>query len=121
MRKTTMFRELLAKEGMIVAPAAYDCLSAQIIESVGFPAVFMSGLSLNASLRGNPDIGTESRTECVNLAKNMVAAVDIPVFVDAGIGYGGPVGVYQTVRELEQVGAAGCFIEDQTFPPLCPR
>lgn len=121
MKKTKMLRELLAKEKIIVAPAAYDCLSAVIIENLGFKAVFMSGFCLNASLKGLPDIGTESRTETVSHARNMAAAVDIPVFVDAGTGYGGPVSVYQTVKELERAGTAGCFIEDQTFPPVCPR
>ncbi len=120
MKKTRMFRELLAKEKMIVAPGAYDCLSAIILESLGFKAIFMSGFCLNASVRGVPDIGTESRAETVNQTRNIAGAVDIPVFVDAADGYGGPAGVYQTVRELERAGAAGCFIEDQTYPYICP-
>jgi 2-methylisocitrate lyase-like PEP mutase family enzyme len=120
MKKTTTFRNLLAKEGMIVAPAAYDCLSAVIIEKIGFDVIFMSGFSLSASVLGNPDIGTETRTETVSLTRHMAASVDLPVFVDASNGYGGPLSVYQTVKELERAGAAGCFIEDQTFPPKCP-
>lgn len=121
MRKTTMFRELLAKEKIIVAPAAYDCLSAMIIEKVGLKAIFMSGFSLNASILGIPDIGLETRTETVSLARNMAASVDIPVFVDASSGYGSPLSVYKILKELENAGVAGCFIGDQTSPPKCPR
>jgi methylisocitrate lyase len=120
MKKTTMLRGLLAKGKIIVAPAAYDCTSAIIIEKLGFDAVFLSGFSLSASLLGNPDIGTETRTETVTLARNVAASVDIPVFVDASSGYGGPLSVYQTIQELERAGVAGCFIEDQAFPPICP-
>lgn len=115
-----MFRELLAQEQTVMAPAVYDCLSAMIAEKVGFKALFMSGLCLNIATKGLPDIGTETRTETLHLARNIAGSVDIPLFVDAADGYGGPVGIYQTVRELENAGAAGCFIEDQTFPPKCP-
>jgi 2-methylisocitrate lyase-like PEP mutase family enzyme len=120
MRKTKIFRELLACDETIMAPAVYDCLSAMIAEQVGFKALFMSGLCLNIATKGLPDIGTETRTESIHLARNISGSVGIPVFVDAADGYGGPVGIYQTVRGLESAGAAGCFIEDQTFPPKCP-
>lgn len=120
MRKTTMLRGLLAKEKMLVVPAAYDCLSAMIIEKLGFKAVFQSGFCLSASVLGTPDIGIETRTEMISLARNMAASVDIPVFVDASSGYGGPMGVYQTVKELQRAGVAGCFIEDQISPAKCP-
>jgi methylisocitrate lyase len=120
MKKTRMFRELLLRGKIIVAPAAYDCMSAMIIEKLGFEAVFLSGFSLSASFLGNPDIGTETRADTTTLARNVAASVDIPVFVDASNGYGGPLSVRQTIQELERAGAAGCFIEDQAFPPICP-
>jgi 2-methylisocitrate lyase-like PEP mutase family enzyme len=119
MKKTKMFRELLAKEKIVVAPGAYDCLSAMIAERVGFKALFLSGFCLSASVLGTPDIGLETRTELVTLARNMVASVNIPIFADASTGFGGPTCVYRTVRELEQAGVAGCLVEDQVFPPRC--
>ena len=97
MRKSTVFRGLLAKEDIVVAPAAYDCLSAMIVESLGFPAVQMSGFCLAASRMGIPDLGLEGRTLTVDQARNMAACVDIPVFADAGTGYGDALGVYLTV------------------------
>ena len=103
-----------------MAPAVYDCMSAMIAEQVGFKAVFMSGFCLNVTAKGLPDIGTETRTETTNIARNIAGSIEIPVFVDAADGYGGPVGVFQTIRELEMSGAAGCFIEDQVSPPKCP-
>ena len=108
------------REGIIVAPAAYDCLSAMIIENLGFPAVFASGFCLAASRLGMPDLGVEGRTLTVDHARNIAASVDIPVLADAGTGYGDGLGAYLTVRELIRAGAAGCFIEDQTFTSRVP-
>ncbi len=120
MKKSTFLREMLSREGLIVMPAAYDCLSAMIAEHVGFPAVFASGFCLAASRLGMPDLGLESMALTVDHSRNMAASVDIPVVVDAGTGYGDALGVYLTVKELVRAGTAGCFIEDQTSPPICP-
>ena len=120
MKKTTILRQLLSTEKTIVAPASYDCLSAMIVENVGFKATFLSGYCLAASAKGMPDVGTESRADVVARAMQVTNAVDIPVICDAGNGYGGPIGTYQSIRELEAAGVAGCFIEDQSYPPACP-
>lgn len=120
MRKTTMFRELLAKEKTVVTPAAIDCLSARIIENLGFKAISLSGFCLAATRMGIPDIGLEGRTLAVDYARSIAASVDVPVRIDAGTGYDGPLGVYLTVKELIRAGIAGCSIEDQTSPPVCP-
>lgn len=120
MRKSTMFRKLLAKEGIVVAPAAWDCLSAMIIENTGYKAIFMSGFCLSATILGLPDIGLEGRTLVVTQARNIAASIDRPLFIDAGTGYDGPLGTYLTIRELIKAGVAGCFIEDQTSPSICP-
>jgi 2-methylisocitrate lyase-like PEP mutase family enzyme len=46
-------------------------------------------------------------------------SVSIPIIVDADTGYGNPLNVYRTVRELIAAGAAGCFLEDQVWPKRC--
>jgi 2-methylisocitrate lyase-like PEP mutase family enzyme len=45
--------------------------------------------------------------------------VTIPIIVDADTGYGNPLNVRRTVRELIAAGAAGCFLEDQVWPKKC--
>jgi hypothetical protein len=40
MKPTTRFRQLLVKPGLIVAPGAYDGLSAKLIEQAGFDIDF---------------------------------------------------------------------------------
>ena len=119
MKKTGFLKQSLSQDGLVVAPGAYDALSAKIIEQAGFKAVFLSGFGLSASLLGKPDIGLLTMTEVVSQAKNVCQAIDLPVLADAEAGYGGIVNIQRTVREFEAAGVAGIFIEDQQHPVMC--
>ena len=121
MKKTTMLRNLLQAPGLLVVPAAYDCLSARIVEKVGFKAVFMSGGGIRDTHLGMPDIGIATASEVVDCARYMAHAVNIPLIVDADDGYGGPLAAYRTTQELVRAGAAGIFIDDQKHPTKCPN
>ena len=44
---------------------------------------------------------------------------DAPVIVDADTGYGNAVNVMRTVRDFQDAGAAGVFLEDQVWPKRC--
>src|SRR5947208_17175468 len=94
-------RELLAGGGTIVAPGAYDALSALLVERAGFPAVYMTGFGVTASLIGRPDVGLLSMREMADAARRIVSAVGVPVIADADTGYGNAVNVVRTVREYE--------------------
>jgi 2-methylisocitrate lyase-like PEP mutase family enzyme len=43
MTQASRFRALLHRDGMVVAPGAYDCITAKLIEQAGFAAVYMTG------------------------------------------------------------------------------
>jgi 2-methylisocitrate lyase-like PEP mutase family enzyme len=118
-RKTTLLKEYIQDGKTLVKPGAYDSLSARIIEKIGFKVVGVGGFSLTATLLGKPDVSLLTMTEMVNHVRNMVDAVDIPVFADGETGYGNIINVRRTVRELERAGVAGLFIEDQVFPARC--
>ncbi len=117
--KVTMFRDLLNRSEAVVMPAAHDAFSAKIIEKAGFEAIFASGGAISASLIGEPDVGLITMTEMVEQNRRIAAAVSIPVFADAEAGYGNPINVMRTVREFENAGVAGLFIEDQEHPIRC--
>ncbi|KAA9159766.1 oxaloacetate decarboxylase [Amycolatopsis acidicola] len=112
-------RELLAGGDPVVAPGAYDALSARLIEDAGFPAVYMTGFGVTASLLGRPDVGLLTMTEMVDAARRIAAAVDLPVVADADTGYGNALNVIRTVREYETAGVAGIHLEDQVSPKRC--
>src|SRR5208283_3746865 len=113
------FRELLDKEEIIIAPAAYDVLSALIIERAGFPLAYLGGLGNEASDLGYPDLGLTTVTEIVRKAGNIAGVVNVPVVCDADTGFGGGLNIYRTVRMFETAGVSGIHIEDQTFPKRC--
>ena len=116
---TTRVQKILDEVGSLAFPGIYDTLSAKIAEKVGFPMAFVSGYSLAASTIGEPDFGLLTQTEVVDRARQICRSVDIPVIVDADTGYGNPLNVYRTVKDLIAAGAAGCFLEDQVWPKKC--
>lgn len=118
MAKTKKLRELLAGEGMTVAPGAYDCITATLIDQAGFAAVYMTGAGTSATL-GYPDFGLLTMTEMVNNAARINGSVKAPVIADADTGYGNELNVVRTVREYERAGVAAIHIEDQQFPKKC--
>ena len=112
-------RELLDSGQMIVAPGAFDPLSARLVEEAGFPAVYMTGFGTSAALIGRPDVGLLTMTEMAGNAGRIAACVDIPVIADADTGYGNPLNVIRTVGAYEAAGVAGIHIEDQVAPKKC--
>lgn len=119
MRKTGILRNLLQEKEILVAPGAYDALSAKIIEKMGFKAVYMTGYGCSASVIGQPDVGLLSMTEMVKRAGDIAKSVKVPVIADADTGYGNPLNVRRTVMEYERAGVAGIQLEDQVFPKKC--
>src|SRR4051812_50118045 len=81
-------RELLAMPDLIVAPGAYDCLSARLIEAAGFPAVYMTGFGTAAAYLGRPDVGLLGMSEMADNARRIVQAGGGPGIAGAGTRHG---------------------------------
>jgi 2-methylisocitrate lyase-like PEP mutase family enzyme len=101
MTQVSRFRALLRQDGMVVAPGAYDCITAKLIEQAGFAAVYMTGAGTAATL-GYPDFGLVTMSEMVANAGRIAAAVELPVIADADTGYGNELNVFRTVREFNE-------------------
>src|SRR5881296_3241084 len=119
MRPTTRLRELLRTGKALFVPGCYNALSARILETVGFPAVYMTGYGTSLALLGMPDAGLATMTEMHLNARYIANAVGVPVIADADNGYGNAINVMRTVREYIQTGVAGIHIEDQVIPKRC--
>jgi carboxyvinyl-carboxyphosphonate phosphorylmutase len=111
--------QLEDKNKIIVLPGVFDALSARIAEQVGFQAIFQTGYGSSAALLGMPDFGFMNAGETVDNARRIIRAVKTPVLVDADTGYGNPLNVWRLVQDLETLGAAGIFLEDQIWPKRC--
>ena len=119
MRTTTRLRQLLGSGQTIVAPGCYNALSAKILDTVGFPALYMTGYGTSLSLLGMPDAGLATMTEMHLNARYIANAVKVPVIADADNGYGNAINVIRTVREYVQTGVAAIHLEDQVIPKRC--
>src|SRR5258705_11581852 len=117
MRSTTRLRELLQTGKTLFVPGCYNALSAKILETVGFPAVYMTGYGTSLSLLGLPDAGLATMTEMHLNARYIANAVAVPVIADADNGYGNAIGVIRTVREYIQTGVAGVDIQGPALSP----
>jgi 2-methylisocitrate lyase-like PEP mutase family enzyme len=103
---------------MVVAPGAYDGLTAMLVAQAGFSAVYMTGAGTAVS-HGYPDFGLLTMSEMVENAARIVRSVAVPVIADADTGYGNELNTFRTVQEYERRGVAAIHIEDQVSPKKC--
>jgi 2-methylisocitrate lyase-like PEP mutase family enzyme len=115
----TALRSLLARPDIIVAPGCYDALTALLIEQAGFPALYLSGASLNYTRFGGPDIGLTGLTEAAETVGIIADRVALPLIVDCDTGFGNALNVQRTVQLMARNGAAAVQLEDQASPKRC--
>ncbi|QCI64405.1 isocitrate lyase/PEP mutase family protein [Phreatobacter stygius] len=111
-------RELLQTGELILAPGAYDCLTAGAIARAGFKAAYMTGAGVAAS-HGFPDFGLLTMTEMVAVAGRVARSLSIPLIADGDTGFGNELNAARAVREYERAGVGAMHIEDQVFPKQC--
>jgi methylisocitrate lyase len=113
-RTTTKLRALLKRNKIVSMPAAYDAITARLIQNAGFDVVYNGGFVTGGSTCISEPLLT--MTEQIGVAERMVGVVDVPVVMDAGAGWGEPLHTMRTIRECIRAGIAGVHIEDQLFP-----
>ena len=118
MGTATKLRTLLASGRIMVAPGAFDGLSARLVEQAGFPAIYASGGAIARSI-GVPDLGLLSMGTIVDRLAAMADIVAVPLIADADTGYGNALNAQAAARAFERAGVAALHIEDQTFPKKC--
>src|SRR5438309_5071477 len=119
MHNATKLRLLLQRPGIIKAIGAHDALSAKLIQQAGFDAIWASGFGISASLKCVPDASFVTSTEQLEIERNMVEAVSIPIIADCDTGYGNALNVMRTVNDHERAGVAAICIEDNVYPKRC--
>jgi 2-methylisocitrate lyase-like PEP mutase family enzyme len=119
MKKTSIFRKLIERKEILVAPGVYDGISARLVQVMGFQAGSITGSGVSESRLGKPDVGIMGLANNLDQTRNIVNSVDIPVRADADTGYGNAVNTYFTVQMFEEAGVAGIVIEDQVWPKRC--
>ena len=112
------FRALLQRPEILRMPGAHNGLAALQARAAGFPALYLSGAAMSASM-GLPDLGIITVDEVCFFVRQIARASGLPLLVDGDTGYGEVLNVMQMVRCFEDAGAAAVHIEDQLLPKKC--
>jgi methylisocitrate lyase len=112
------FRDLLRRPEILQMPGTHNGMAALQARDAGFPAVYLSGAAMTASM-GLPDLGIITMDEVAFFIRQVSRASGLPVLVDGDTGYGEALNVMNMVRTFEDAGAAAVHIEDQLLPKKC--
>ncbi|HZA84613.1 MAG TPA: methylisocitrate lyase [Actinomycetes bacterium] len=116
--KRAALRAGLASGRLLRMPGAFSPLVARLVEELGFDGAYVSGAVVAADL-GLPDVGLTTMTEVATRARQIASATSLPVLADADTGFGEPLNAARAVAELDDLGLAGCHLEDQVNPKRC--
>src|SRR3954468_5620247 len=116
--KRVRFREALKSGKLQRFPGAFSPLVSMAIEELGFEGIYISGAVLANDL-GLPDIGLTTLTEVSQRGRAIARTTKLPAIIDIDTGFGEPMNTARTVQEIEELGLAGCHIEDQINPKRC--
>ena len=106
------FRDMHARQKILLLPNAWDAGSARLFAQRGFAAVATTSGGLAWSL-GYADGEHAPLAEVLAAVERITRVVDLPVTVDIETGYGDtPAAVAATVRAVIAAGAVGINIED---------
>ncbi|GAB3055149.1 methylisocitrate lyase [Virgibacillus ainsalahensis] len=112
------FIEAMEKGEILKIAGAHDGMAGLVGKKLGFEALYLSGAALTAS-KGLPDIGLLNSSEVAEKANEIVRATDLPLLVDIDNGFGGPLNIARTVKELLETRVAAIQLEDQKIPKKC--
>lgn len=113
-RQADRFRELLADDGIIVAPGVTDAVTARLAASMGFEALYLGGYVMGQVLGMTEPLMTA--TETIDYAGHIARAVDVPVIVDGNAGFGDLLHTRRNVAAFGRAGIAAVHVEDQLYP-----
>lgn len=112
-------RTLLQPGCATLLPGAFNAMTARMIASAGFPAVYLTGAGVTNAHLGAPDLGLVTVTEMATHIAACRESVDLPIIADGDTGFGNALNLVRTVRLYERAGANGIQLEDQVFPKRC--
>jgi len=115
MKNCERLTKLMESKSIVKVGGAYDALSAKLVETSGFDAIWAGSFAISAT-HALPDASILTMTDFLRVSENMVDACNIPVIADCDTGFGGTANVSHAVKKYEKAGIAGISMEDKIFP-----
>lgn len=115
-KRNQRLREQLDARIALRPPSVFDPVSARLAEHLGLPVGLLGGSVASALILGAPDLALLTQTELVDQVRRTTSVGSLSLMVDGDHGYGNSLNVWRTVRELEQAGASGIFLEETVLP-----
>lgn len=112
-------RAAIETERPLQVAGTINAYTAILAREAGFRALYLSGAGVANASHGLPDLGMTTLTEVLEDARRIIAAVDVPLLVDADTGWGNTFMIGRTVSEMIRAGVAGMHIEDQVAAKRC--
>lgn len=111
-----VLRQTLERGEMVVAPGAYDAISARLLQHMGFNALYVGGNQTGTVLGVTEPLTTVTQMAQVGETVAKGVHYEVPIILDAGAGFGDPVHVMNAVETFENAGITAIHIEDQFYP-----
>lgn len=113
------FRQAVAEERPLQLIGTVNAYTALMAKRVGYRAIYLSGGGVAANSLGMPDLGISTMEDVLTDIRRITDACDLPLMVDADVGWGGAFNIARTVRRFIKAGAAALHLEDQVANKRC--
>ena len=113
------FRQAIDAERPLQVVGVINAYCARLAERAGFRALYLSGAGVANASFGLPDLGVTSLNDVLEDARRITATTNLPLLVDCDTGWGSPLTIARTVREMSRAGVAAIHLEDQVDTKRC--
>lgn len=112
-------RELVAASMSVQLLGVVNAYAAQLAESLGAQALYLSGAGVANASYGLPDLGMIGLSDVLEDVRRITGATSLPLLVDVDTGFGHLLSVARTVQSMERAGVAAIHLEDQSIAKRC--
>ena len=113
------FRQAIDAERPLQVVGVINAYCARLAGRAGFRALYLSGAGVANASFGLPDLGMTSLNDVLEDARRITATTELPLLVDCDTGWGSPLTIARTVREMSRAGVAAIHLEDQIDAKRC--
>ena len=113
------FRQAVDDERPLQVVGVINAYCARLAERAGYRALYLSGAGVANASFGLPDLGMTTLPEVLEDARRITATTNLPLLVDCDTGWGSPLTIARTVREMTRAGVAAIHLEDQVDTKRC--